>query len=103
MDLADAYLTWCFAHRTPPHVNELAARLGLSADRFSRLFSSAVGEHPSDYLKRRQIERAKKLLLETNLEIVEVSGASGYGTEMTLYRNFRRATGTTPLRFRQGG
>jgi len=71
-----------------------------SSHKFSRLFFSTVGEHPSDYLKRLQIERAKKLLRETNLELKAVARASGYGTENTFHHNFRHATGTTPRRFR---
>lgn len=99
--IAERYLAECFARTTPPHVNELAATAGYSTPLFSRLFLTAVGQRPSDYLKARQLERAKQLLRTTNLAVEKVAQASGYGTDATLYRVFRVATGSTPGQFRQ--
>jgi len=97
---ADAYLADCFARETPPHVNEFAMRCQLPTAAFSRGFLAAVGEQPSAYLKRRQVERAAKLLRTTNLTMNAVGYAAGFGTRMSFFRAFRRATGKTPQQYR---
>jgi len=97
---ADAYLADCFARETPPHVNELATRCQLPTAAFSRGFLFAVGEQPGAYLKRGQVQHAAELLRTTNLTMNAVGYAAGFGTRMSFFRAFRRATGKTPQQYR---
>ncbi len=94
------YLAECFTREDTPHVNELAARLRISASKFSKLFLDVVGERPSHYLKRKQSERAEKLLCDTDLDFTTIARASGFGTLTTFFRAFRRITGMTPQAYR---
>jgi AraC-like DNA-binding protein len=97
---AEAYLDYCPEVHTTAQVNELAARFHLPQDQFSRLFTRMVGEPPSQYLKKRQIERAKQLLRTTDWPTPAIAAASGFGTT-TFFRVFRRMTGMTPQTYRR--
>ena len=98
--VADRYMRDSCDRESPPQVNELAALLGLSRSRFSRLFAQLVGEPPSAYLRRRQIARAKHLLRTTDLTTNTIAYRCGYSTRSTLFHAFKQATGITPKKYR---
>ena len=100
-DAADAYLRECFRERRPPHVSELAKKIGLSLSQFSYAFVSKHGERPGAYIKRAQVRRAKFLLRTTSLPTTQVGYRAGYGTRMSFFRGFKRATGMTPTEYRE--
>jgi AraC-like DNA-binding protein len=97
---ARAYVRKCFREETQPQVNELAVLLGVRPYELSRLFAIAAGEPLSTYLKRLQIERARRLLRATDLPLNQVAYASGFGTRASFFRAFKKACGCTPLEFR---
>jgi AraC-like DNA-binding protein len=89
------------AHFTEPvRIADVAARVFLSPDRFTEVFSSAMGRTPRDYLGHLRLERAKRLLTTTDLPISEVGIESGFGDAAYFTRTFRQATGRTPRAFR---
>jgi AraC-like DNA-binding protein len=100
--IADDYLSLCMRQETRPHVNELAATLRMSASDFSALFLKIVGERPSGYLKRRQIEHAKRLLRQSSLTMNVIAYKCGFGTRTTFFRAFKGRVGITPLAYRAG-
>jgi transcriptional regulator GlxA family with amidase domain len=97
---ADAYLAECFQRKTPPRASELAANLTVSAHHLSRTFQKLVGTPLSLYLMHGRIAHAKYLLRTSQLSMNEVACAAGFGTRVTFFRAFRRATGVTPSDFR---
>ena len=80
---------------------DLAREVGLSRFHFARAFKAATGLPPHQYLTTRRVERAKQLLLHTDLPICDVALESGFGSQSHLSERFRRTTGQTPLRFRR--
>jgi AraC-like DNA-binding protein len=90
-------------HFTAPlRIADVAARMFLSPDRFTEVFSGAMGRTPRDYLGHLRLERAKRLLATTDLPIAEVGLESGFGDAAYFTRAFRAATGLTPRAFRTG-
>jgi LacI family transcriptional regulator len=81
-----------------PHVVEQA---GVSRRTLERRFSRALGRSISSEIMRCRLERAKRLLLETDLPSYRVAAGAGFGTIKTFNRIFRRAAGVSPRRFRQ--
>lgn len=84
-------------------LNELAALVALSPYHFARAFRHLTGEPPQAWLRRRRIERAKTLLRDSQLDLVEVALAVGYGSQSAFGVVFRRLTGRTPKQWRASG
>ena len=99
-DEADRYLAECFAAETPPHINELAVRVGVSPTALSRAFVAEAGVALSRYLKVARVARARQLLATTRLPTAAIAYAAAFGTRVTFFRAFRRATGMTPIEYR---
>lgn len=97
---ADQYIEECRRTRSTPRANELALRLNLSPVQLVRAFHRSVGANVGEYLKRRQIDIAKVLLTTTTMSIPSVASGAGFSNTRSFFRAFRRATGTTPSRFR---
>lgn len=80
---------------------EIAAAAYLSEFHFARLFKKITGTTPHGFLARLRIERARRLLAESDLPITEVGAQVGYGSQSHFTKVFREATGMTPNAFRR--
>ncbi|MCH2614040.1 MAG: helix-turn-helix transcriptional regulator, partial [Opitutales bacterium] len=58
-------------------IEELARESGLSPSQFSRIFSKQYGEPPIQNLIHRRMNAAKQLVLESDLNIGEISQRVG--------------------------
>lgn len=79
---------------------ELAQVAGMSTFHFAREFKRATGTAPHQYLIKFRIERAKTMLTDSEIPLVEVSSRSGFSHQSHFTRLFRRLTGTTPQSYR---
>lgn len=84
----------------PLRVIDLAGVARLSPFHFARMFRHSVGQAPHAYITARRMAVASKLLLESDLPIVEVSRRVGFRTQAHFTGVFRVRTGMTPGRFR---
>jgi len=82
-------------------LSEIAAAAYLSEFHFARLFKKITGLTPHAYLAGLRIERARRLLAESDMAIVEVGAMVGYASQSHFTKVFREATGMTPRAFRQ--
>lgn len=80
---------------------EIAAAAYLSEFHFARLFKKITGATPHGFLASLRIERARRLLAESDLPITEVGAAVGYAGQSHFTKVFREATGMTPQAFRR--
>jgi AraC family transcriptional regulator len=78
----------------------MAGVLNLSQYHFCRLFKQSTGITPHQYLTRCRIDRAKQLLLKTELTITEVAFEVGFTNHSSFTRLFRQYVGVTPKVFR---
>jgi AraC family transcriptional regulator len=81
-------------------IADLAQVAGMSAFHFAREFKRSTGTTPHQYLIKFRIQRAKELLAESKLPLVEVGFRSGFSHQSHFTRLFRRITGTTPQSYR---
>ena len=81
-------------------LTELAQVAAMSTFHFAREFKRATGTTPHQYLIKFRVERAKALLAESALPLVEVGFRSGFSHQSHFSRLFRKLTGTTPLSYR---
>ncbi len=83
-------------------VRRLAEQSGVSADYLSHRFRLASGEHLVAYINRQRMERAARLLADTDMAIKEIAWACGYATPGYFIQSFRRHYGDTPGQWRAG-
>lgn len=95
------YLDECYAKKTAARVSEFAAFLRRNPAYLTRTVVAIVGVTLREYLRRKQLEEAERLLLTTPLPISEIAVHSGFGTTSTFYRCFRQTRGMTPGAFRE--
>jgi len=83
-----------------PSVDELAARAHMGLTAFREAFQKATGRPPRQYLEERRIERAARVLMETNRKLYDVAAAEGYDDPYHFSRIFRRVMGVSPRQYR---
>jgi AraC family transcriptional regulator len=80
----------------------VAQEVGMSRYHFSRVFKESMGLSPINYIGRQRIERAKKLLAETELPIADIALQAGFSGQSHFTTFFRKLVGLTPRSFRRG-
>jgi two-component system, response regulator YesN len=81
-------------------LEEVSAYVNHSPSYFSTIFKSELKVSFNAYLNHLRIEQAKKLLLENEFTIVEISELVGYEDQSYFSRVFKKNTGTTPGKYR---
>ncbi|MBR3893930.1 MAG: helix-turn-helix transcriptional regulator [Clostridia bacterium] len=80
---------------------ESAARaFGYHPDYLNSIFRKETGKTVCVYLRGVRIEKAKKLLLDTDLRVKEIAAAVGFRDEHYFMRAFHNAEGVTATEFR---
>ncbi len=75
--------------------------LKINRYRLCREFSACYGLPPLQYLTKKRLEEAKKILLTTDLSIHEISSMLGYENTNHFINLFKKYTRMTPGKFRQ--
>jgi AraC family transcriptional regulator len=85
----------------PMTLTHLAAAAGLSRMCFARQFRAATGIRPHEYVLRKRIERAQRMLTETPDSLVRIALGVGFQTQAHFTTVFKRIVGNTPRRWRR--
>lgn len=83
------------------YLDDLAAAANMSAFHFSRAYRRQFGIAPLADLLEHRVNMAEHLLTTTNLDITTIATAVGFECRTTLFRQFVRARGRSPLYFRR--
>jgi len=81
-------------------VEHFAEKLQMSVGHFSRTFKEVVGEKYVEYIAKVRLQKAKELLLETDLKIDDIATKVGYWGRNSFIRMFRKYEGITPAQYR---
>lgn len=81
-------------------LESIAAKVYLSPCYLSVIFSQKMNMTFKDYLMKVRIEKAKKLLENTELKVYDIAPKVGYMNSKHFARIFRRFTGMTPSEYR---
>ena len=82
------------------YVDEVAQFVGLSRSRFCHLFKSEVGMPFNQYLKKRRMEKACRLLVTSFNAVKLVAYEVGYNDPTYFERDFKKVNGLTPSQYR---
>src|SRR5262245_47661241 len=83
-------------------LTELAGLAGMSRTLFAARFRAAVGESPMRHLARIRLGQAAGYLTTTSLSVEAIARRTGYGTNASLSKAFKREFGTSPGQYREG-
>lgn len=80
----------------PLSSKDIASDLGISVRQLERLFGRYFNTSPKKYYADLRLERARKLLLQTELSISEIAYACGFQSSSNFSRVYRKAFGAPP-------
>jgi LacI family transcriptional regulator len=91
---------WEHCHE-PIGVNDLAKAAAMSVRNFYKAFVENIGRPPGSELHRIRIERAKKLLADSDEKMDTIAEMSGYESTNSFWVAFKRSTGMSPKQYQK--
>jgi AraC family transcriptional regulator len=85
----------------PITLSELARAACLSPNHLLRSFRQLFGETPHQFLTRRRLEEAKRMLVREGASVTEICFAVGFESHGSFSSLFRRRFGVSPSEYRQ--
>ncbi|MFN3613887.1 MAG: GlxA family transcriptional regulator [Rubrimonas sp.] len=82
---------------SPP---DLAAEAGMSTRQLERLFRRYLNKSPKRHYMELRLEKARGLLLQTDMSVIDVAIASGFSSPSHFSKCYRAQFGRTPYRER---
>ncbi|MFB9993263.1 helix-turn-helix domain-containing protein [Deinococcus oregonensis] len=89
-------------YQQPLKVAEIAAAAGLHPHYATTLFRAALGVGLSEYLTQSRIAHAQRLLLTTDLSVLDIMHEVGFRSTSRFHEAFVQACGVAPRVFRRG-
>lgn len=82
-------------------IANIAAECRLTPSHFARAFRRSTGAAPHEYLSQLRIDEAKRLMLTTELPLVDIALICGFGDQSYFTRVFSRTVGASPGAWRR--
>ena len=82
-------------------VKKVADTMHLDSAYLTRKFAQKYSVAPKEYLLKKRIELAKRLLTQTDATVTEISGSVGYDDPLYFSRIFKKKEGLSPLAYRK--
>jgi len=79
----------------------LANESGYSRVHFVRMFKAATGSSPHNYLINLKLERARELLKNPSMSLIDIALDCGFSSHSHMSRLFHRFVGVTPSAYRR--
>lgn len=82
-------------------VDEMAESVNMSVSHFSRTFKNCMKKTPVEYLSEIRIEKSKRLLKYSSLNLSEIAFECGFGSLSYFSRCFQESIGQTPSEYKR--
>jgi LacI family transcriptional regulator len=83
------------------NVRDVAHQAGVCRRVLEYRFQQTLGRSPANEIRRVHVERAKQLLVDTDLPIPDVADAAGFGSPEYMAYALKKELGKTPLFYRK--
>lgn len=104
VDKVQAMASYLVEHFDQPlSVDDVANHVGLQRSYAMTLFKQTLGVTINQYHTARRLLESRRLLLTSDIPVIDVAYASGFASLSRFHEAFKRETGTTPRRFRVDG
>jgi LacI family transcriptional regulator len=101
-ELVVAAMRFIAAHLAEPiGVDDVALAVHASRRTLERRFQATAGRSVFAEIRRLRLQRAQRMLLDTDLPIKQIAHASGFGSNMQMYQVFMRFVRVAPTTFRE--
>ena len=87
--------------REPIDVDDVAAATSVSRRRLQDLFLRHVGHTISEEIRRRRVDHAKKLLVQSQTKVGQIASKAGFGSAERMSKVFKQVVGMTPHAYRE--
>lgn len=82
------------------YLDQLAKMAFMSTRNFQRIFRKAVGASPSSYIMQIRLQKARKLLRNSDTSISDIAIDTGFGDSNYFIKCFKKELEITPVKFR---
>ena len=82
-------------------IADVADACQLSRSYFTNAFRQTIGQTPHQWVLAQRVQRARELLVSSELHLAEIATACGFADQSHLTRVFSRATGLPPAQWRR--
>jgi len=82
------------------NLEDMAIMCFMSVRNFQRIFKKATGQSPIDYLIHIRLQKAKKHLSESNMQIADIALKIGFNEYNYFSRKFKKVVGISPMKYR---
>ena len=88
-------------YKEPLTLDLLAAEANVNKYYLAHAYKQTYGISPISYMIARRIREGKRLLVETDLSLSQISGILGFSSASYFSQSFRKAEGISPLEYRK--
>ncbi len=99
LDCALEFIYRHYAERI--RIEDLCGCVNLSESNLIKLFKNNLGRTPVDFINQVRINRAKELLLHTDMRVKEIAWNIGFADEFYFSRVFKKLEGKSPRDFKR--
>ncbi|MFV2052342.1 GlxA family transcriptional regulator [Aliiroseovarius sp. YM-037] len=85
---------------TPYSIDDLAEMTGYSRRQIERQFQIHMNSTPYAFYKNLRLDRARSLMVETNLSVSEIAAATGFVSPSHFSQLFKQRFGSSPAKLR---
>ena len=102
--IREALIEYIDAHLCDPQLNlsSVAEAMNITPAHLSRTFKEQMGVGYLEYVNEKRVMRAKALIVEQNMSVGEAAQRTGFTSDATFRRLFKKYTGFAPSKMDRG-
>lgn len=82
-------------------IKDIADSIGINETYMQKFYKAHTGRNITDYLLRYRIAKAKVLMSNTELPLIDIAAEIGFNSRQVFLNSFKKVTGMTPKEYRK--